>query len=156
MIAVGMILSYVESLLPTFIPIAGVKLGLANVSSVIALVLLGAPAAICVSLLRVLLSALLFGNASTLIYSLFGAFISLLGMMILKRFNCFSAVGISVAGGVLHNLGQLLAAAIMMDSTALFYYLPPLIFFGALSGALIGIASGILAKRLDSLGIFKR
>lgn len=156
MIAVSMILSYVESLLPTFVPIAGVKIGLANIPTVIMLVLVGVPSAVCVSVVRVFLSALLFGNASTLLYSLFGAAFSLLAMALLKRIGRFSAVGISVGGGVFHNLGQILAAAILMRSTAILYYFPVLVIFGVLSGTLIGIASGLLAKRLDRSKIIRK
>lgn len=156
MIAVSMILSYVESLLPTFIPIAGVKIGLANIPTVIMLALVGVPSAVCVSVVRVFLSALLFGNASTLLYSLFGAAFSLLAMALLKRIGRFSAVGISVVGGVFHNLGQILAAAILMRSTAILYYFPVLVIFGVLSGTLIGIASGLLAKRLDRAKIIRK
>lgn len=156
MIAVSMILSYVESLLPTFVPIAGVKIGLANIPTVIALVLVGAPSAACISIIRVFLSALLFGNVSTLIYSLLGAIFSLFAMSLIKRMGRFSSIGISVVGGVFHNLGQILAAMLLMKSSAIFYYFPLLVIFGVLSGTLIGIASGLLAKRLERTKIIKK
>lgn len=147
-IAVAMILSYVESLIPTFIPIPGVKLGLSNIATVFALFSLGTPAAVMVSIIRVILSCLLFGNVSTLIYSLFGAALSLLFMFLACRFNLFSTVGVSVIGGVFHNVGQIIAAIIMIENTGLAYYLPPLILSGVVTGALIGFIAGILIEKM--------
>jgi heptaprenyl diphosphate synthase len=147
-IAVAMILSYVESLIPVFIPIPGVKLGLSNIATVFALFSLGAPAAVMVSIIRVLLSCLLFGNVSTLIYSLFGAALSLLFMFLARRFNLFSTVGVSVIGGVFHNVGQIIAAIIMIENVGLAYYLPPLILSGVVTGALIGFIAGILIEKM--------
>jgi heptaprenyl diphosphate synthase len=147
-IAVAMILSYVESLIPVFIPIPGVKLGLSNIATVFALFSLGAPAAVMVSIIRVLLSCLLFGNVSTLIYSLFGAVLSLLFMFLARRFNLFSTVGVSVIGGVFHNVGQIIAAIIMIENVGLAYYLPPLILSGVVTGALIGFIAGILIEKM--------
>ena len=149
--ALAMIFSFVESRLPTFIPIPGVKLGLCNVVIIFTLLKLGAPAAIAVSLLRVLLSSILFGNAAAFFYSLAGAILSLAVMILMKRFRTFSAVGISVLGGVMHNIGQLLMAWILLGTAGVMYYLPVLLIAGVIAGALIGLLSAYLAKRAENL-----
>ena len=149
--ALAMIFSFVESRLPTFIPIPGVKLGLCNVVIIFTLLKLGAPAAIAVSLLRVLLSSILFGNAAAFFYSLAGALLSLAVMILMKHFRTFSAVGISVLGGVMHNIGQLLMAWILLGTAGVMYYLPVLLIAGVIAGALIGLLSAYLAKRAENL-----
>jgi len=149
--ALAMIFSFVESRLPTFIPIPGVKLGLCNVVIIFTLLKLGAPAAIAVSLLRVLLSSILFGNAAAFFYSLAGAILSLAVMILMKRFRIFSAVGISVLGGVMHNIGQLLMAWILLGTAGVMYYLPVLLIAGVIAGALVGLLSAYLAKRAENL-----
>lgn len=149
--SVAMILSYVESLIPAFVAIPGVKVGLANTVTVFALYMLGAKYAIAISLVRVLLSGLLFGNPLSIIYSLCGALLSFLGMLLLKKVGRFSPVGVSVGGGVLHNLGQILAAALVMKTAAVFAYLPILAVSGTMAGVVIGIASGLLIMRLKKL-----
>ena len=149
LVSVAMILSYVESLFPVFLAVPGVKLGLSNIATVFALYTLGAPAAICVSVVRVCLSALLFGNAVGLIYSLSGAALALLSMILLKKMRIFSSVGVSVAGGVAHNIGQVVSAAIMMENAGIVSYVVPLLVSGTLAGILIGLAAGILVKRIE-------
>jgi heptaprenyl diphosphate synthase len=148
LIAVAMILSYVESLIPAFVAVPGVKMGLSNIATVFALYTLGWPYAVCVSLVRVLLSSLLFGNFVSLIYSISGAALALLAMILLKKLDCFSSVGVSVCGGVMHNAGQIIAACIVMENAAISLYLIPLIISGTLSGILIGLVSGILVERI--------
>lgn len=148
LIAVAMILSYVESLVPAFVAVPGVKMGLSNIATVFALYTLGWPSAICVSLVRVLLSSLLFGNFVSLIYSLSGAALALLTMILLKRFGCFSSVGVSVVGGVSHNAGQIIAACIVMENAAISLYIIPLIISGTISGVVIGLAAGMLVTRI--------
>lgn len=149
LVAAAMLLSYVEHLLPGFVPIPGVKLGLANVATVFALYTLGRRYAVAVTLVRVLLSALLFGNAVGLIYSVSGAVLALLGMCVLKSLPLFSEIGVSVAGGVLHNAGQIVAAALVMKTAGLVaVYLPVLLVSGTVAGTAIGVASGLLLKQL--------
>ena len=148
LVAVAMILSYIESLVPTFVAVPGVKMGLSNIATVFALYTLGWPYAIIVSLIRVLLSALLFGNAVSLIYSLSGAALALLVMILLKKFNLFSTVGVSVAGGVCHNAGQIIAACIVMENAAISLYILPLIISGTIAGVVIGTVAGILVNRV--------
>ena len=151
LIAVAMILSYVESMIPAFVAVPGVKMGLSNIATVFALYFLGWPYAICVSLVRVCLSALLFGNVVGLIYSLSGAALALLVMILLKNFDLFSNVGVSVAGGICHNAGQIIAACIVMKTSAISVYFIPLIISGTVSGVLIGVVSGMLLERLKKI-----
>ena len=146
-VSVAMILSYLESLIPVLIAVPGVKLGLANIATVFALYTLGWRSAVAVSLVRVCLSSLLFGNAVGLIYSLSGAVLSLAVMIALKALPFFSSVGVSVAGGVMHNAGQIIAAAIIMETAAIVSYLPVLIISGTVAGIVIGAAAGILVAR---------
>lgn len=151
LIAVAMILSYVESMIPAFVSVPGVKMGLSNIATVFALYFLGWPYAICVSLVRVCLSALLFGNVVGLIYSLSGAALALIVMILLKNFDLFSNVGVSVAGGICHNAGQIIAACIVMKTSAISVYFIPLVISGTVSGVLIGVVSGMLVERLKKI-----
>ncbi len=148
LIAVAMILSYIESLIPAFVAVPGVKMGLSNIATVFALYALGWPYAICVSLVRVVLSALLFGNVVGLIYSLSGAALALALMILLKRIDSFSSVGVSVAGGVAHNIGQVLAACVVMETAAIALYIIPLLISGTISGIVIGLVAGNLVERV--------
>lgn len=148
LISVAMILSYIESMVPAFVAVPGVKMGLSNIATVFALYTLGWPYAICVSVVRVFLSALLFGNFVSLIYSLSGAALALLVMILLSKSNLFSSVGVSVAGGVCHNAGQIIAACIVMKNSAISLYLIPLVISGTLSGILIGFVAGMLVERI--------
>ena len=148
LIAVAMILSYVESLIPAFVAVPGVKMGLSNIATVFALYTLGWHYSICVSVVRVLLSALLFGNFVGLIYSLAGAALALIVMIFLKRLDSFSSIGVSVAGGVCHNAGQIIAACIIMKTAGISLYLIPLVISGTVSGILIGVVSGMLVERV--------
>ncbi len=147
LVSCAMILSYIEVLLPIPLPIPGIKLGLANIATLFALYSLGAGYATAITLLRVFLSALLFGNVASLIYSLAGGILALFFMITLKRLDAFSSIGVSVAGAVAHNAGQILAAAIIMKTAGIASYLPVLAITGTVAGVLIGIASGILIER---------
>ena len=147
-IAVAMILSYVESLIPAFVAVPGVKIGLSNIATVFALYALGWPYAICVSVVRVLLSALLFGNFVSLIYSLSGAALALLAMILFKKLDIFSSVGVSVAGGICHNAGQIIAACLVMETAAISLYLIPLVISGTIAGVVIGVIAGNLVDRV--------
>lgn len=145
-IALAMILSYVESQIPS--PgIPGVKLGLANLVVVFALYRLGWKEAAGISLLRVFLVSLLFGHAASLAYSASGAALSLVGMILLKRTDKLSCVAVSVIGGVLHNAGQILMAWALMGANVV-WYLPVLVLSGTVAGVAIGVVSAILVKRI--------
>lgn len=148
LVALGMILSYVEMLMPAFVAIPGVKLGLANIATVFALYMLGIHDAVLTSLFRVILSSLLFGNTLSLLYSVAGAILSLVVMIIAERVIKLSPVGVSALGGVFHNLGQTIAAAIVLKSLGVFFYFPVLIISGVVAGVVIGIASGVIITRL--------
>ena len=148
--AVAMILSYVEAMLPS-IAIPGVKMGLANIAVVFALYRFGWKEAVAISLIRVVLMSLLFTGVAAMLYSLAGAAVSLVLMGLLKRVNAFSAVGVSVAGGVGHNAGQVLLAMWMLETGELLYYLPALAISGVISGVLIGLAGGMLVNRMKKV-----
>lgn len=146
--AIAMVLSYVESLIPLSFAVPGIKLGLANIAVVFVLYKLGAKEAVLVSLIRILWMAVLFGNFLTLAYSVAGAVLSLTAMILLKRSERFSTVGVSVVGGILHNAGQILVAAIVMDTAQIAYYLPVLCVSGIAAGVAIGLVSALLIKRV--------
>jgi len=147
-VAAAMLLSFIESLIPSFIPVPGVKLGLANAAVIFAMYKLGEAKAAAVSLVRVALSALLFGSAASLIYSLSGAAFSFLLMVVSRRIFKLHTVGVSILGGVAHNLGQITATAIVMGTASIVYYLPVLIFSGTIAGIAVGLASNELIKRI--------
>ena len=147
--ALALILSYVESLIPAFVAVPGVKMGLANIVVVFALYTLGPGEAAIVSIIRVLLSSLLFGSILSLSYSAAGAVISLRSMIIMMKTKIFGVTSVSVTGGVFHNLGQILVACLVLETDVLLYYLPVLILSGTVTGAVIGIASSIVIKRLQ-------
>ena len=143
-----MILSYVESMIPAFVAVPGVKVGLSNIATVFALYTLGWPYAIGISVVRVFLSSLLFGNFVGMIYSLSGAALALVSMILLKKLDIFSTVGISVVGGVCHNIGQIIAACIVMETAAIAVYIIPLLFSGTIAGVVIGLIAGNLVERV--------
>jgi heptaprenyl diphosphate synthase len=147
-IAVAMILSYLESMIPAFVAIPGIKMGLANIAVVFALYKLGWKEATGVSLLRVVLVSLLFGHLASFFYSFAGAVLSLLGMILLKKTGRFSEVAASVTGGVLHNIGQIAMACILLETDVVRFYLPFLILSGTLAGVVIGVAAAILVRRV--------
>ena len=150
LVALSMILSYVESLIPAFVAVPGVKVGLANIVVIFALYTLGPIEALIVSLLRVILSSFLFGSVLSLLYSLSGALLSLSGMILMKKLKIFSTTGVSVTGGVLHNVGQILVACLVLETDVLLYYLPVLILSGVITGAVIGIIASLVIKRLEN------
>lgn len=145
--AVAMILSYVESLLPS-VGIPGVKMGLANIAVIFALFRFGWKAAAALSLVRVVLVSLLFGSVGAMLYSLAGAVLSLAVMALLRRIDRFSTVGISVAGGVAHNAGQILMAMLILQTKQLLGYLPVLAVSGIAGGVLTGLAAVLLIRRI--------
>ena len=138
MIALALVFSYVETLIPINFGIPGVKLGLANLVIVAALYLIGGKEAFLVSVVRIFLSGFMFGNLFSILYSLAGAALSLTVMELLKKHSGFSLIGISVAGGVTHNIGQLIVAMIVVSNTSLMVYAPALLVAGVLAGILIG------------------
>lgn len=148
LISVAMVLSYIESLIPAFVAVPGVKVGLSNIATVFALYTLGAPGAVAVSVIRVFLSSLLFGNFAMMIYSLAGAALALTFMILIKATGLFSEVGVSVIGGIMHNAGQIIAAAFMMENSGILSYLVPLVISGTIAGVAVGLISALLIKRI--------
>ncbi|MBO5682745.1 MAG: Gx transporter family protein [Clostridia bacterium] len=147
--ALALLLSYVEFLLPPlFVAVPGIKIGLPNVIIILALYMVGLRSAITISLLRVILSSILFGNAMVFAYSIAGAILSITVMAILKKTDILSPVGVSVAGGVAHNMGQTIVAVILLDTPQIAYYMIVLTLTGIASGAFVGLLGGFLMKRI--------
>lgn len=149
--ALALIFSYVETLIPIHLGIPGMKLGLANLIIVITLYKMGKKEAYILSVVRVVLAGFIFGNLFSILYSLAGGVLSITAMIFLKKTDKFSVMGVSMAGGVFHNIGQLLMAAIVLESFSIIYYLPVLLISGILTGFLIGFISNEMLKRLVKL-----
>ncbi len=150
-IALSMILSFVESQIPPLMAVPGVKMGLPNIVMVFMLYKIGAKDTAIVSILRVILVGILFGTPLSMIYSLVGATLSLIGMILLKKTNLFAPVTVSVAGGILHNIGQIATACLVMETAQIAYYLPVLFISGTIAGVLIGLCAAMILKRLDKM-----
>ena len=148
--ALALIFSYVEVLVPVPVPIPGVKLGLANLVILIALYRLSFRYAFTINCVRIVIAGLLFSGVFGMLYSFAGGILSLTVMYLLQRMKVFSMTGISMAGGVMHNLGQLLTACLIMSSSGLMSYFAVLFFSGMISGILIGMLAYIIEKRLPA------
>ena len=148
--AVALIFGYIESLFPVFIAVPGIKLGLSNIVILFALYRLDKPSAFFIMLIKVTVLSLLFSGLNVFFYSLCGGFLSLFAMIIFKRIN-LSTVGISITGGIFHNLGQLLAASIMLKTASVFYYLPVLLISGLIVGFITGMVCKLVLKNLKAL-----
>lgn len=146
--ALALIFSYVEAIIPYNPGIPGVKLGIANVVTVVALYKYGWREAVAVSVIRIIIAGLLFNGVFGMLYSLAGAALSLLGMAALKKTGLFSVTGVSMAAGVLHNLGQLLVAAALIEDLRMFFYFPVLLFSGIAAGILVGIIAQMVLRVL--------
>lgn len=149
--ALALIFSYVETLIPVNLGIPGVKLGLANLIIVVALYKMRLSEAYLLSVVRVLLAGFIFGNYFSIIYSLAGGILSLTVMALLRKKGGFSVIGVSIAGGVFHNIGQLIVASVIVETFSVMYYVPVLLIAGLVTGLLIGIASDGMLKRLANL-----
>ena len=145
-----MIFSYVEAILPFHFGIPGIKLGLSNLVVLVTIYSIGPSYAFAVNLTRILLSGLLFGGVSAMMNSLAGGMLSFAVMVLLKKTKLFSPIGISMAGGVTHNVGQLTVAALMIESVKIYLYLPALLISGMATGILLGIGTVLI---LDRLGV---
>lgn len=153
MTSLALIFSYVEAIIPYNPAIPGIKLGVANIVAVVALYMYSAKHAAAVNFIRIIIAGLLFNGLFGMLYSLVGAILSLVGMVLLKKNGKFSIAGVSMAGGVLHNLGQLIAAAFLISDLRIFFYFPILIFSGLISGAAIGILAHIICERLSKFKV---
>ena len=150
--SVALVLSYLEAMLPpisTAVP--GIKMGLPNIIIIFVLYKFGLKEAVTVSIIRVFIVALLFGNVMTLSYSVAGAVLSLVLMTLFKKINLFSQIGVSIIGGISHNLGQILVAIFLFDTIQIGYYMIVLAVTGTIAGVVIGIISSILVKKLEKL-----
>ena len=148
--ALGLIIGYIEFLIPIPLGIPGVKPGFANIVIVWALYSLGSWEALMINGMRIFLSGVLFGNFSMILYSLAGAAVSFLCMCLAKKSGLFSMTGVSMIGGVMHNVGQLLVAMAVLETVSLVYYGPVLLAAGVITGLLIGIVTGEVKKRLPA------
>ncbi|MDO4500978.1 MAG: Gx transporter family protein [Erysipelotrichaceae bacterium] len=148
-IALAMILSYAETLLPVLVAIPGVKAGFANIAVIFALYKFNMFETIGVSLVRIVIVSILFGNGLSFAYSVAGAVLSLLTMFIMKKTKLFEVVTVSIAGGIMHNVGQLLMANVFLETNILKYYMPFLLVSGIISGTIIGILGAIVIKRIN-------
>ena len=149
---VTLVLSYLEAILPPiYAAVPGIKVGLPNIVIILILYKFSAREAAVISFLRVVLVALLFGNTMTFAYSLVGAVLSLLVMALMKKADFFSPVGVSILGGVFHNIGQILVAIVLLNSTLIGYYMIILTITGTLAGVFVGLTGSILLKRLVNI-----
>ncbi|MBE6904263.1 MAG: Gx transporter family protein [Ruminococcaceae bacterium] len=147
--ALCMIISYVEFLFPFSFAVPGIKLGLSNIVVLFSLVCLGKKEAFVILFLKIALNSLLFTGISSFLFSFMGGVLSFLIMVILHKLRFFSVIGISAAGGVFHNIGQLVAASIVTKSLAVFYYFPVLLIVGTITGTLTGFICSLLIKKIN-------
>ena len=152
-VALAMIMSYIEALVPLSFAVPGIKMGLANIVIIFVLYKIGTKEAILVSLIRVILVSLLFSNVMAMAYSIAGAVLSLSVMWLLKKTDKFSFVGVSIAGGIMHNVGQIIMAVILLGTEQIALYLPVLIITGTATGVVIGIVSGLVINRFRKIKI---
>lgn len=152
-LAFALILSYIESLIPFFFGIPGAKLGLANLAVVLVLYLYGWREALLLNIMRVLLAGFMFGSLFMAMYGMAGALCSFLAMCLIKKSGRFSIAGVSMAGGVCHNIGQLLVAVFVTRTAGVMFYLPALLAAGLLTGLLIGLLSGEVIKHSKGMRI---
>lgn len=150
-IALAMIMSYIEALVPLSFAVPGIKMGLANIVIIFVLYKIGTKEAILVSLIRVILVSLLFSNVMAMVYSIAGAVLSLSVMWLLKKTDKFSFIGVSIAGGIMHNVGQIIMAVILLGTEQIALYLPVLIITGTATGVVIGIVSGLVINRFKNI-----
>lgn len=144
MIALALIFSYVETLIPINFGIPGVKLGLANLVIVAVIYLFGGKEALFVSVVRIFLSGFMFGNLASIMYSLAGGLLSLAVMLLLKKTDKLSILAVSVMGGICHNIGQLVVAILVVENLKLIFYIPVLLISGFVTGLLIGVVSRVI------------
>jgi heptaprenyl diphosphate synthase len=147
-VSLALILSFIESRIPAFVAIPGIKVGLANIAVIFTLYKLGAKEAVGVSIIRVLLVSMLFGSPVSMLYSIAGAVLSLTVMIILKKLTPLNEITVSICGGVMHNIGQICMASIMLSTNVVIYYLPFLLLSGIIAGVAVGVVSGLLIKKV--------
>lgn len=150
-VALAFVFSYLETLIPFNFGIPGIKLGLANLVVVTAMYTVGEKRAFAISVIRIILAGLTFGGVFSLVYSLAGGILSFIAMLIAKRCKALSITGVSIIGGSVHNIGQIAAAAVVMQTYRIVYYLPVLLLSGAVTGAVIGVLGTLIINRLNKV-----
>ncbi len=155
LIALAFILSYIESIIPIPVPVPGIKIGLANLVVITALFTMGPKQAFVLSMIRIVLVGFTFGNLSTMMFSFAGGMLSWLLMVAAKRWKRFSMTGVSILGGIGHNIGQILVAMWVINNSVLLYYLPFLIISGLVTGAVIGIVGALITANIKKLDFMK-
>ncbi|MCR5416242.1 MAG: Gx transporter family protein [Pseudobutyrivibrio sp.] len=153
LIALALVLSYVESLVPAFFAVPGMKLGLTNIVVLIALYKLDFKSAFFISVVRIVLVTAMFGNAASLAYSIGGGVLSLLVMALLKKTGRFSLVAVSAAGGIFHNIGQVLVAMWLLYTPEIAYYMLLLWFSGIVTGLVVGLISALVLVRIPRIDL---
>jgi heptaprenyl diphosphate synthase len=151
LIALAFVFSYIEFLIPVNIGIPGAKLGLPNLVIVTALYTIGERNTFLLSMVRIILVGFTFGNMAMMMYSFAGALLSFAVMVIAKRAGRMSIVGVSVLGGVFHNVGQIIMAIFVLNTASLIYYLPVLLVAGTVAGVAIGVLGGLVTQRITSV-----
>lgn len=146
--ALALILGYIETLIPAFVAIPGMKIGLTNIVVLFSLYAVSERAAIVINLVRIIILAMLFGSPLSFVFSLVGGCLSTAVMIILKKSDRFGIVGVSTAGGVTHNIGQIIVAMFVMNTRAIALYLPVLWITGIFSGMLVGFIGGLIVSRV--------
>ena len=149
--ALALMFSYIETMIPIQFGVPGIKLGFANIMIVIMLYKSSAKEALLLSIVRIMLSGFLFGNLSSILYSIAGGVLSLEIMTLLKKQGGFSVIGVSVAGGVSHNVGQLIVAMLVVETYQVGYYFPVLLVAGVLTGLGIGVVPQEVLKRIRNI-----
>lgn len=151
--ALAILMGYVEAMVKIPIPVPGIKLGLANVIVVMAMYFMGNKTAVGVNIIRVLMSALLFNGFTGFLYSISGALVSFIVMCLAKKIKGLSIVGVSVLGGVTHNVAQIAVASVVLQTPGLMYYVPILLIAGVVTGVVIGIVAKYCLKHIEKSGI---
>lgn len=151
LIALALILSYVESQIPAFVAIPGMKLGLTNIVVLTTLYILDVKSAMLINVLRIIIVAILFGSAMSFAFSFVGGMLSTIVMILLKKSGRMKIIGVSAAGGITHNIGQILTAMVLLGTKAIAWYLPVLWISGIFSGVIIGIIGGLVTARLGRM-----
>ncbi len=151
LIALAFVFSYVEAMIPLPVPVPGIKLGLANLASVVGLYTVGCPGAALVALVRIVLVGFTFGNTFSMLYGLAGGAASLAAMAVGKKLGWFGVVGVSILGGVFHNMGQLAVAAWVARTAGVFFYFPVLLAAGTITGGVVGLLGGLVVVRIQAV-----
>lgn len=156
LIALAFVFSYVEFLIPVNLGVPGAKLGLANLVVIVALYTLGERNAFVLSMIRIVLVGFTFGSMASMLYSFAGGIVSYLVMVLAKKTKLLSVTGVSVLGGVFHNVGQIIVAMIVVETASLIYYLPVLVLAGSASGVAIGVLGAMVTRRIQKVVIWDR